>query len=29
MDRQAHGYTDAQLRRIAEYFASLPPANDN
>ena len=28
MDRQAHGYTDAQLRRIAEYFASLPPAGD-
>lgn len=28
MDRQAHGYTDAQLRRIAEYFASLPGTGD-
>lgn len=28
MDRQAHGYTDAQLRRIAEYFAALPSAGD-
>lgn len=29
MDRQAHGYTDAQLRRIAEYFAALPrPAGE-
>ena len=24
MDRQARGYTDAQLRAIADYFASLP-----
>jgi sulfide dehydrogenase cytochrome subunit len=26
MDRQARGYTDAQLRLIAEYLAKLPPA---
>lgn len=25
MDRQARGYTDAQLRLIAEYLAKLPP----
>ena len=24
MDRQARGYTDQQLRAIADYFASLP-----
>lgn len=24
MDRQARGYTDQQLRTIADYFASLP-----
>ena len=24
MDRQARGYTDAQLRAIADYFASQP-----
>ncbi|MEQ8514840.1 MAG: hypothetical protein RIC38_04490, partial [Chromatocurvus sp.] len=30
MDHQALGYTDDQIRRIAEYFATLPerrPAN--
>jgi sulfide dehydrogenase cytochrome subunit len=26
MDRQARGYTDAQLRLIAEYLAKLPSA---
>lgn len=29
MDRQAHGYTDAQLRRIADYFAALPGTGDD
>lgn len=24
MDRQAHGYSDAQIKLIADYFASLP-----
>ncbi len=24
MDRQARGYTDAQLRKIAEYLAAQP-----
>jgi cytochrome c553 len=28
MDRQARGYTDAQLRLIADYFASLPGGSD-
>lgn len=28
MDRQARGYTDAQLRLIAEYLAKLPPIAD-
>lgn len=28
MDRQARGYTDAQLRRIADYFATLPGGGD-
>jgi sulfide dehydrogenase cytochrome subunit len=27
MDRQARGYTDAQLRLIAEYLAKLPATN--
>lgn len=28
MDRQARGYTDQQLRTIADYFASLPGSDD-
>lgn len=28
MDRQARGYTDAQLWLIAEYFSTLPSAGD-
>jgi cytochrome c553 len=28
MDRQARGYTDQQLRVIADYFASLPGGGD-
>lgn len=28
MDRQARGYTDAQLRAIAEYLATLPGRPD-
>lgn len=28
MDRQARGYTDQQLRTIADYFASLPGSGD-
>jgi cytochrome c553 len=28
MDRQAKGYTEEQLRAIADYFASLPPGDD-
>lgn len=28
MDRQAKGYTETQLRAIADYFASLPPGDD-
>lgn len=27
MHRQARGYSDEQIRRIAAYFASLPPAD--
>jgi sulfide dehydrogenase cytochrome subunit len=29
MDRQARGYTDDQLRLIADYFSRLPGAGDN
>ena len=29
MHRQARGYSDDQLRRIAEYFAALPRAPDH
>ena len=28
MDRQARGYTDSQLRVIADYFARLPGGGD-
>lgn len=29
MDRQARGYTDAQLRLISDYFSTLPGSGDN
>lgn len=29
MDRQARGYTDAQLRSIADYLSSLPGNDDD
>jgi mono/diheme cytochrome c family protein len=29
MDRQARGYTDAQLRLIADYLSTLPGNGDN
>jgi cytochrome c553 len=29
MHRQARGYSDEQIRRIAVYFASLPPLDDD
>jgi cytochrome c553 len=29
MDRQARGYTDAQLQLISDYFASLPGSGDD
>jgi cytochrome c553 len=29
MDRQARGYTDAQLQLISDYFASLPGTGDD
>lgn len=28
MHRQARGYSDEQIRRIAAYFASLPPVDE-
>lgn len=28
MEHQAQGYTEEQLRRIANYYSSLPEAND-
>jgi cytochrome c553 len=29
MDRQARGYTDEQLRLIADYLSTLPGNGDN